>query len=146
MKAIAILVSRMPLGLLFLLAGYMKLFTMGMEKWMSAAYPGAVPSWLPNWFATPFGYAVPVVELIAGAMLIIGLFGRTAATLIFLMLVSFSIALIAKTGSITGGDQGFFHPNITLAGFALLLIVTGPGAISVDRLWGKKFTATVEVK
>ena len=72
---LALLANRLSLGVYFAIAGYGKVFKMGMDEWMQV-FGKSTPSWLPTWFATPYGYALPFVEMLVGAVLILGLYGR----------------------------------------------------------------------
>ena len=64
-RAWAILFARLVLGLIFFMAGVWKVFTLGpighAEKWF-----------LPVWSLWAVGVAIPIVELVAGGLLLIG--------------------------------------------------------------------------
>ncbi|MCC7146128.1 MAG: DoxX family protein [Phycisphaeraceae bacterium] len=125
----ALFVNRLALGLFLLLAGVSKLQG-GVEKFVQGDYAQMTPAWLPTWFATPYGYFVPFGEVIFGAMLILGLAGRLAAIVVFLMLTSFTIATYVAGAPV----QGPFSPNLILIALAFLLAVIGPGGWSLCGL------------
>jgi putative oxidoreductase len=138
----ALLLSRVALGLYLVLAGYSKVFVKGVSAFLEESYWPMVPSWLPSWFATPYGYAVPYGELIVGAALLLGLLGRISALLTFLMITSFTIAqtfaamnggkpLLAALGHEDGKP---FNPNFIMIALAFLLTVAGSGRFSLDQL------------
>jgi putative oxidoreductase len=138
----ALLFNRVALRLYLLLAGYSKVFIKGVSTFLEESYRPMVPSWLPSWFATPYGYAVPYGELIVGATLLLGLLGRISALLTLLMITSFTTAqtfaamnggktLLAALGH-EGGKP--FNTNFIMIAMALLLVVAGPGRYSLDQL------------
>jgi uncharacterized membrane protein YphA (DoxX/SURF4 family) len=129
---LAILVNRLSLGMLFVFAGYGKIFDMGVGKFYAEGFLKLKPAWLPELVGRPYGYALPFMELIFGAMLVLGLLTRVTATILFLMLVSITIALIVAHGP-SGGQGGYFHTNVILVTLAFLLAVVGPGRWAVDR-------------
>ena len=105
----------------------------GVEEFVAGTFKAMTPSWLPEAVAKPYGYALPYAEIVVGAMLIFGVFGRLAGWLTFLMLASFTTALMVKLG-LAGGSKGPFHSNIILATLALLLAMAGPGRYSLDAM------------
>jgi uncharacterized membrane protein YphA (DoxX/SURF4 family) len=123
---VALLLARVSLGAYFLLASISK-FHMGHEAWMQA-YAHAKPVWLPQWFATPHGTALPYLEATVGALLILGLLARLVGGVMTLMLISFTIV----TGLMAPPLP--FHHNGILLPLAFLLTVTGPGRIALDTL------------
>lgn len=126
-----IALNRVLLGLYLLLAGYSKI-SGGIGQFYQTAFLGLKPAWLPEWFASPYGHAVPVLELLVGLMLVVGFRGRIAAWLAALMIGSFTIAL-ASAGKLSG--PGPFHTNFLIITLALWLAVSGPGPLSIDRVW-----------
>ena len=127
--SIMILLNRVALGMYFVLAGIDKIQEGGGSKFVhSDFYKSTIPDWLPGWFATPYGYGLPYVEVVAGAMLVLGLFGRIGASTCALMLLSFLIALGVR-------HEPFpFHPNMIFLLLAILLSIAGPGGISFDAI------------
>lgn len=72
------LLLRLPLGLLFFFAGLNK-FLGGygnFVRWIVSDM--GEKTWLPDAMLYPYGYALPFLELAAGALLILGLFTRPA--------------------------------------------------------------------
>ena len=128
---VVILLNRLSLGLFFALAGWHKIMAEGgVQGFVEGFYKVVTPSWLPGFVATPFGYALPYIELIAGAMLVIGLFGRIAAIAIAFLLISISIALLGAGEFFSG--PGPFHTNVILLTLSLVLVMTGSRGISID--------------
>ncbi len=127
-----ILLNRLALGVFFLLAGVGK-FQMGLQVFYEKKFLPMQPSWIPDWIGRPYGFALPFAEVLVGALLILGLFGRSAAMVVSLMLLSFSIALL-NAGYFFNGP-GPFHTNVLLFFLALWIAAAGSGAISLDALW-----------
>src|SRR3954471_11300307 len=87
----ALFIARVPLGLFFLRAGWMKIFGMGVGKFVEMG-SNMVPSWLGPGLGKPYLYAVPFMEFLVGLLVTAGLITRAAATIMSLMLLSFMIA------------------------------------------------------
>jgi putative oxidoreductase len=73
---------RWVLGLIFLMAGWWKCFTLGprghAEQLFIGWFKGEDPTWIPVWLLWTLGVTIPVVELLAGAMVCLGLGRRIA--------------------------------------------------------------------
>lgn len=124
----ALLLARLALGVYFALAGWGKIQG-GVEKFVTGFFANVTPDWLPTWLAKPYGYALPWAELIVGLALAAGLFGRIAAAVMCLMLVSFMLAVGVED------SPKPFHANVILATLTLLLFAYGPGVCSIDQIW-----------
>jgi len=74
-KGIARFFARQTLGFIFMMAGWWKCFELTplehAEKFFIG--PGA-DLWVPNFILWPVGTVVPIIELLAGGLLILGLF------------------------------------------------------------------------
>jgi uncharacterized membrane protein YphA (DoxX/SURF4 family) len=123
---IAMLLLRLPLGVLFAFAGIMK-FKGGVGNFVTQA-SGAIPSFLPTALGKAYLHAVPFAETLVGVCLIVGLATRAIGLIASLMLISF---MIAVTG-IRHPQGGPFNDNITYLCIALAITLIGPGRISVD--------------
>ena len=76
-------IARFMLGLIFFMAGWYKCFTMTPMGHAATYFTGPyADSWIPHWLLLATGVTVPVVELLAGALLLIG--WRTREALIAL--------------------------------------------------------------
>ena len=76
----AIFTVRWVLGFIFLMAGYYKCFIMGPKAHAETFFLSETfrESWIPEWMLWGAGTATPVVELLAGAMVCLGLGKRYA--------------------------------------------------------------------
>lgn len=131
-----ILLNRLALGSIFLLAGVRKLFPaasirdVGMNLYKFASHvAGEAP--LPGFLGQAYGTALPVVEIVAGLLLVLGLWSRPAASLIALMLFSFMIALGIEWWPAKGPA---FDKNVILFTLSLLLVALGPGRYALDAV------------
>jgi putative oxidoreductase len=119
------LILRLTLGILVLLHGINKLKT-----GVAGLMPGVQGIGLPGWFA----YAVYLGEIIGPILLILGLFARVGASLIFVNMI-FAIILVHLADLFALGKQGGWA--LELQGMylftALALMLMGPGRYSVTR-------------
>lgn len=92
--------------------------------------PGVQGIGLPGWFA----YAVYLGEIIGPILLILGLFARVGASLIFVNMI-FAIILVHLADLFVLGKQGGWALELQgmylFTAFALMLM--GPGRYSVTR-------------
>src|SRR3954453_1844971 len=88
---LGLLLARVPLGVLFFLAGLMKIQQIGVHEFAEKS-KGLLPPWLPTPLGMAYLHALPFVELITGVMAVLGLGGRIAGLLMSLMLISIMIA------------------------------------------------------
>jgi len=77
-KSWAILFARLVLGLIFFMAGVWKVFSLGPIGHAQRYFLPFSKTFLPVWSLWATGVTIPFVELIAGAMVIVGLKTRYA--------------------------------------------------------------------
>ena len=82
--ALAILFARLVLGLIFFMAGVMKVFQLGPLEHARKYFLPFTDTFLPVWAV---GVTIPFIELIAGALLILGLRTRDALIVLGCVLV-----------------------------------------------------------
>src|SRR2546422_11178890 len=78
----ALLFARLVLGLIFFMAGVWKVFQLGPLGHARKYFLPYADTFLPIWALWLVGVTIPVIELIGGALVIIGL--RTRAALVAL--------------------------------------------------------------
>ena len=115
----AILFARLVLGLIFFMAGVMKVFQLGPLEHARKYFLPYADTFLPVWSLWATGVVIPIVELIAGALVIIGLRIREA-------LVGLGFVLVIVTfGHLLKEPLYEFHthviPRLALLLFVLLL-------------------------
>jgi uncharacterized membrane protein YphA (DoxX/SURF4 family) len=116
-RAWALLFARGVLGFIFFMAGVYKVFQMGplghARKFFIEPY---ADSFLPMWSLWAAGATIPIIELVAGALVIIGLRTREA-------LVSLGFILVLVTfGHLLKEPLYEFHTHV-IPRLALLLFV-----------------------
>ena len=115
----AILFARLVLGLIFFMAGVMKVFQLGPLNHARKYFLPFADTFLPVWSLWATGVVIPFVELIAGAMVIIGLRVRAA-----LVALGFVLAVVTF-GHLLHDALYEFHthviPRLALLLFVLLL-------------------------
>jgi uncharacterized membrane protein YphA (DoxX/SURF4 family) len=118
-KPWAILFARLVLGLIFFMAGVWKVFVLGPAGHVQKYFLPYSDTFLPVWSLWFVGYTIPFVELIAGALLIIGYQARYA-------LISLGIVLVIVTfGHLLKEPLYAFHehviPRLLLTLFLLMM-------------------------
>ncbi|ATF91454.1 DoxX family protein [Cedecea neteri] len=127
-RALILLIARIALILLFIIFGLPKIS--GFSG--TVAYMEHLGAPLPTLAA-----AIAVfMEVVAAILVIIGFFTRPLA--ILFVFYTLGTAVIghhywSMTGDAVMPNMINFYKNISIAGGFLLLAVTGPGAISVDK-------------
>jgi uncharacterized membrane protein YphA (DoxX/SURF4 family) len=118
-RAWALFFAREVLALIFFMAGVHKVFVLGPAGHAQKYFLPYADTFLPVWSLWATGVAVPIVELVAGAMLIVGLRIRAAliALGLVLVLVTFGHLLRDPLFSFTG----HVIPRLALLLFVLLL-------------------------
>jgi putative oxidoreductase len=118
-RAWAILFARLVLGLIFFMAGVMKVFQLGPLNHARKYFLPFADTFLPVWSLWATGVVIPFVELIAGAMVILGLRVRLA-----LIALGFVLAVVTF-GHLLHDALYEFHthviPRLVLLLFVLLL-------------------------
>lgn len=112
----AIFFAREVLGFIFFMAGLYKVFQLGPLNHARKYFLPFVDTFLPVWSLWATGVVIPIVELIAGALLLIGLRVREA-------LISLGFVLIIVTfGHLLKEPLYPFHEHV-IPRLALLLFV-----------------------
>ena len=115
----ALLFARLVLGLIFFMAGAWKVFQLGPLEHARKYFLPFADTFLPVWSLWTVGVTVPFVELVAGALVILG--WRTRAALVAL---GFLLAIVTF-GHLLKEPLYEFHthviPRLALLLFTLLL-------------------------
>jgi len=134
-RAWAILFARLVLGLIFLMAGVMKVFQLGPLNHARKYFLPFADTFLPVWSLWAMGVVIPFVELIAGAMVILGLRVREA-----LVALGFVLAVVTF-GHLLHDALYEFHthviPRLALLLF-ILLLPREDDRFSIDYLIAKR--------
>jgi len=84
----AYFITRWLLGILFLMAGYWKLFVLGASQHAQQFFVmGYSDNWIPHWLLSMLGYVIPYWELAAGVLLVVGFRLREVLTSLGVLLI-----------------------------------------------------------
>ena len=112
----ALLFARLVLGLIFFMAGFWKVFQLGPLQHARKYFLPFADTFLPVWSLWAVGVTIPFVELIAGALVILGLRVREA-----LIALGFVLAIVTF-GHLLKEPLYEFHTHV-IPRLALLLFV-----------------------
>ena len=103
-RAWALLFARLVLGLIFFMAGLWKVFQLGPLEHARKYFLPFSDTFLPVWSLWLMGVAIPFVELIAGALVLLGLRTRDALVALgfVLAVVTFGHLLREPLFNLTG--------------------------------------------
>ena len=131
----ALLFARLVLGLIFFMAGVWKVFQLGPLQHARKYFLTFADTFLPVWSLWATGVVIPFIELIAGALVILGLRTREA-----LIALGFVLAIVTF-GHLLKEPLYEFHTHV-IPRLALLLFVfmlpREDNRFSVDQLIAKK--------
>lgn len=125
------LLVRLPLGAYFGLQGLSKLANpvLFIEEVRKAKPTLMGINLLTEPLGSLYGILLPYMEIIVGALLIVGMWTTLASILSSLMLTSFILAV----GWLVKSDPLLFNKDFVLLGASLSLLYIGGGAFSVDK-------------
>jgi putative oxidoreductase len=129
-SAIAILLLRTVAGSLFFFQGYDKLVNIKIENVVRTFNNPASKFQLSNFYLKPAITIASLVEMIGGALLIVGLYKNIA-----LYLIAFDLIVIGFIFSAIKAmwDMQFYFPRLILVA-ALLLLAWIPDIFSLDHM------------
>jgi len=139
-RAWAILFARLVLGLIFFMAGVMKVFQLGPLNHARKYFLPFADTFLPVWSLWAMGVVIPFVELIAGAMIILGVRVREA-----LVALGFVLAVVTF-GHLLKEPLYEFHthviPRLGLVLF-IFLLPRGDDRFSLDCIFARALASKV---
>jgi uncharacterized membrane protein YphA (DoxX/SURF4 family) len=115
-RAWAVLFARLVLGLIFFMAGVMKVFQLGPLEHARKYFLPFSDTLLPIWSLWAVGVTIPFIELIGGALVLLGLRTRDA-------LIALGIVLVIVTFGHLLHDAVFDFSGQVIPRLALLLFV-----------------------
>jgi uncharacterized membrane protein YphA (DoxX/SURF4 family) len=115
-RAWALLFARLVLGLIFFMAGVMKVFQLGPPEHARKYFLPFSDTFLPVWSLWFVGVIIPFIELIAGALVLLGLRTRDA-------LIALGCVLVVVTFGHLLHDALFNFSGHVIPRLALLLFV-----------------------
>ena len=129
--ATALFLARAILGLIFLMAGAYKVFSLGPADHVRRFFLPYQDTFLPTWSLWAVGFVIPFVELGAGALVLVG-WRRTEA-----YLALGSVLLVVTFGHLLHEPLYAFHEHvIPRLSLLLLLLLMPPNSdrFSIDEL------------
>jgi len=135
----ALLFARLVLGLIFFMAGEWKVFDLGPLEHARKYFLPFSDTFLPIWSLWTVGTIIPFVELIAGAMVILGLYLRPA------LIALGSVLAIVTFGHLLKEPLYEFHTHVIPRLALLLFIFMIPAAedrFSLDHPISRRRTST----
>src|SRR5689334_18672025 len=119
-RAWAILFARLVLGLIFFMAGVMKVFQLGPLEHARKYFLPFADTFLPVWSLWAVGVAIPFIELIAAGLVIVGLRIREA-----LVSLGFVLAIVTF-GHLLKEPLYEFHTHVIPRLVLLLFVLVMP--------------------
>lgn len=142
-RAWAILFARLVLGLIFFMAGVWKVFQLGPLNHARKWFLPYSNTFLPVWSLWATGVTIPFIEMIAGALVIIGLRTRDA-----LVALGFVLAIVTF-GHLLSEPLYEFHTHVIPRLALLLFVLMMPredDRFSVDQLIKKLRKSSADSK
>lgn len=122
-----LLALRLVVGFIMLYAGWQKLFNFGVDSFAQALTAEGVP------LAQLFAWGVTLLELVGGALIIVGLLSRPLALLMSVDMVVAILLVTHEVGFMSATGKSGAEVNLLLIGGFLAILLAGPGSLSVDR-------------
>ena len=127
---LALLILRVGIGIMFILHGYPKMFG-GPERWAGLGAYG-MNSLGISIFPVFWGFMAAFSEFIGGIMIMLGLYTRLFAFLLFFTMI------VASASHFSNGDSIFPSHAVELSIVFLCLFFAGPGNYTIKKLLTKR--------
>lgn len=119
---------RFTMGINFFMHGAVRVFG-NYRGFVDHLAKGFAETWLPGWWVRGFAWVVPPVELVIGAMMVVGLFTRQSLVVGFVLMASFVFgACLQENWSLVGAQM------VYVICFYFLVIHLRYNRWSIDRL------------
>jgi len=134
-RAWALLFARLVLGLIFFMAGVFKVFSLTPAGHVHRWFLPYQDTFLPTWALWAVGLAIPFVELLGGALLLLGWRVRGA-------LIALGVVLVVVTfGHLLKEPLYPFHEHVLPRLALLLFLLVMPrheDVFSLDAIWASR--------
>jgi putative oxidoreductase len=124
---LGLLALRLVIGAVMVVAGWKKLFEFGVPAFGQALAAEGIP--LPLLAA----WGVTLLEVVGGALLVVGLLSRPIALLLAIDMVVAIVLVTHEIGFLSSTGRSGMEINLLLIGGLLAVALGGAGSISVDR-------------
>jgi uncharacterized membrane protein YphA (DoxX/SURF4 family) len=118
MRVWGVFFARVVLGLIFGMAGYWKCFVLTPAGHVQRFFMPFADTWIPIWLLWTVGTIVPVVELIAGWLVVVGFRTKEALVALGFVLVTVTYGHLLKEPLYS--FTGHVFPRLTLLVFVAL--------------------------
>ena len=130
-------IVRLCLGIFFILSGFFKIFDSQQHETL---FKTLTNSGIP--FAAFNAYFIPIIEILAGACVLLGFLTSLVSLILFILMVASlvidRIASVTAHGGIKLIENFLYLPEVLYALMFLWLFFSGPGKLSFDFIYGKK--------
>ena len=122
---ISVVILRVTLGVIFFIHGLVKFqdSISGVAGWFSSIG-------LPGFLA----YGVAIVELVGGALLILGLFSKVVSVLLAIIMVGAIAKVKLAVGFLGNGQMAGYELDLALLAMSIFIAVNGSRAFALDTL------------
>ena len=120
MRAWAVAFARIILGLIFGMAGYWKCFVLTPPGHVRRFFLPYADTWIPIWLLWTIGLIIPIVEFVAGWLLVVGFRVRESLVALGFVLVVVTYGHLLKEPLYSFTDHVI--PRFALLAFVALLI------------------------
>ena len=131
----AALIARLVLGLIFFMAGVFKVFTLTPIGHAQRWFLPYSDTFLPTWSLWAVGLTIPFVELIAGFLLLLGLWVRPSLLALGAVLVVVTFGHLLKEPLYPFHEHVF--PRLALVLFLLVMPATDD-RLSIDHIRSRR--------
>jgi thiosulfate dehydrogenase [quinone] large subunit len=138
--SLAYAIFRLTFGVNLMLRGVDRIFFMGLDNFGNGMVKQFSMTWLGPGLIQPFAHTIPWIEMVMGALLIVGLFTRPALVVGGLLMT----ALTFGTMFLRNFDLAWLQLTYAIA-FFLLLATHAWNAISLDAMLGRTRPTSVRV-
>jgi uncharacterized membrane protein YphA (DoxX/SURF4 family) len=128
----AIFFVRFVLGLIFFMAGWWKTFDLGPAGHVREFFLPFTDTWIPLWLLWTVGTVIPIVELLAGALMCLGLRVREAGIALGMILIVVAYGHLLKEPLYDTTHHIF--PRLCLLAF-VLAAPAERDLLSLDAWW-----------
>jgi thiosulfate dehydrogenase (quinone) large subunit len=120
LRAWAVFFARVVLGLIFGMAGYWKCFVLTPPGHVQRFFLPYADTWIPLWLLWTVGTAIPIVELVAGWLLVVGFRTRESLVALGFVLITVTYGHLLKEPLYS--FTGHVFPRLALLVFVALLV------------------------
>jgi len=134
----AVFCARVVLGLIFGMAGWWKCFVLTPPGHVQRFFLPYSDTWIPLWMLWTVGSIIPVVELVAGWLLVVGLWIEPALVALGIVLITVTYGHLLKEPLYS--FSGHVFPRLALLVFVAML--SHADTYSIDAWWARRRKAS----